>query len=55
MPVPQEDRLRSAGDLRYVDKVAKLGRALIALTRDLAACRRQVAALERENAELRER
>jgi hypothetical protein len=55
MPVPEHDRPRSLGDLRYSEKVAKLGHALIAISRDLAACRRQVAMLERENGELRER
>ena len=55
MPVPEQDRLRSLNDLRYSEKVAKLGRALVAISRDLAACRRHVVALERENGELRER
>ena len=37
------------------DRVARLGRATLLLSRELAASRREVAELRRENAELRHR
>jgi hypothetical protein len=43
------------GDLRSSDRVTKLGWAVVALSRELAASRRDVARLVRENAELRRR
>ena len=43
------------GELRPSERLAKLGRALIALSRDLAECRQENTTLRRENAELRQR
>ena len=37
------------------DRVARLGRATLLLSRELAASRREIAELRRENAELRRR
>jgi hypothetical protein len=42
-------------DAPYEDRLARLGRALIAMSRDLAESRRRIVTLERENAALRER
>jgi hypothetical protein len=42
------------GDTPYQDRLIRLGRALVALSHDLAASRRTIVALERENRELRE-
>lgn len=39
----------------YDDRLARLGRALITMSRDLAESRRRIVQLERENAGLREK
>ena len=45
----------AARGLPYHDRLVRLGRALIAMSHDLAESRRRIVALERENATLRDR
>jgi len=45
----------AARELPHHDRLVRLGRALIAMSHDLAASHRRIVALERENATLRER
>ena len=42
-------------ELPHHDRLVRLGRALIAMSHDLADSRRRIVALERENATLRDR
>jgi hypothetical protein len=49
------DSMVSDLDLRSSDRLARVGRALMALSHELAASRREVFALKRENTALRAR
>ena len=55
MPVRPKVSDLALGDPRHSERLAKFGRALVALSRDLAECRRENVALRRVNAELRHR
>ena len=52
-PVTMELAYGRGLDLHSADRVARLGRAALMLSRELAASRRENAELRRENAELR--
>jgi hypothetical protein len=54
MPTPHLVSRLALGDAPYQDRLIRLGRAVVALSHDLAASRRTIATLERENRELRE-
>ena len=54
MPTPEADAHHALRDVPYPERLVSLGRALVALSHDLADSRRTVLALERENAALRE-
>jgi len=49
------DAVMSRAGTRPTDPLARLGRAVMLLTRELSGCRREIAELKRENALLRGR
>jgi hypothetical protein len=52
MPLPET--VRAVRDVPYAERLVRLGRALVALSHDLADSRREIIVLERENAALRD-